>query len=107
VTRRVGLAALVAVLLSCAPARAHVNVSTDPWGVSFATGAATLTEDSLGFEVAGVRYHGTSATDLGGGRYTVATNDPAGRTIDVRVSRDGDGIDKVVATVAGAPVTKT
>src|ERR1700754_1087444 len=103
------LLVLVAALLALLPsmARADAHVGTTPWSLSFETGAAALTEDSLGFEVGGVRYHATSATDLGGGHYTVATDAPAGRTLDVRVSRDGNGIDKVVATVVGAPVTKT
>ena len=91
------------------------TVAGDPWRITFEDARGLLLAEhpdlTIGFTVGGARFRAMRATDLrrDGDAVvaTLATNDPAGRTIAVRVRRDGDGIVAVRADVSGAAVTRT
>ena len=95
-----------------APAAATVAADTgrvtfDGQGVQLAENAGTGAGPNgrIGFRVAGTWFHATRAvrvTRAGGGvEATLETNDPAGRTIDLRIEPDGEGILRLDARVAG------
>ena len=99
---------------------ASATVTPDPWRIRFAGGTVQLAEHggrgigpdgSLGFRVGRAWFHATRATELrreGDAVVgTLATNDPAGRTLRVRIAPDGDGIVRLEATVNGLPVDAT
>ena len=132
---RVAAVAALAFAWGAAPAGARADervvsgpltarIGTDPWRLELQgiAGRGDLTEDAglggtslgrLGFETATGWFHATRVTKRangGGGelRLTVATNDPAGRTLAVRVGPDGRGVVRLRARVVGAPgVTAT
>ena len=94
---------------------ASASVQADPWRLSFTGEGVALQENEgtgtgptgrLGFRApGGVWFHATRATSLSRAgdeiAATVATNDPAGRTLQVRLAPDGEGILQLRATVTG------
>ncbi len=97
-------------------APASATLQTDPWRVTFEGDGVRLVEHDgtghgptgrLGFRAGGVWYHATRAVEVNRDGAdvlaTAATNDPLGRTLFVRIARDGDGIVRLEADVAGAP----
>ena len=123
------LGVLLALVAAAAPAVASgeeqvesaplsARVGADPWSLELSgfAGRESLREDGtlgpsslgrLGYSTALGRYHATkvirSAADGSGVALTVATNDPLGRTIEVKVFPSGDGVIRLVATVMGVP----
>ena len=99
--------------VDAAPLRAAL--AADPWRITFADARGTVLAEhpdlTIGFTAGGSRFRATRATDLrrDGEEVvaTLATDDPAGRTIAVRIGRDGEGIIGVRADVSGAPVART
>src|SRR3712207_859705 len=82
---------------------AAMTVQADPWQLRFSGGGVRLTENTgtgpsgaLGFRAGGVWFHATRATALrregDAILATVATDYPSGRTLDVRIAPDGNGI---------------
>ena len=95
-----------------------VTIHTDPFRLSFRDARGTVLQthldERIGFVTAGgSRYRATEVTtafgsDRGNYTATLATDDPAGRTIDLRIGPDGNGIIAVAAVVNGPPgVTRT
>jgi alpha-glucosidase (family GH31 glycosyl hydrolase) len=95
----------------------RAEVQADPWRVTFADpgGATVLAEapgrgrgdtGALGFRTAAgwARATRVLAARAEGGAYvaSVATTDPAGRRLDVRIAPAGDGVITLQAAVAGA-----
>ncbi len=93
----------------------RAEVADAPWGLRFTDtrggrvleersgGSATSPAGALGFERGGVWHHATrvlTTTPRNAGAYgaTLATDDPAGGTLTVTVSRAADGIVRVAAT---------
>src|SRR4051794_8150594 len=93
-----------------------VETAADPFSLRFHQhGGSTLRmpPGALGFDAATGQVHSTrlvSARTEGGALIaTIATDDPLGRTIDVRVTRGGEGVASVSARVTGgtaADITK-
>jgi alpha-glucosidase (family GH31 glycosyl hydrolase) len=92
-------------------------ISADPWHVAFtdAAGKPVLAEapgtglgptGTLGFQTALGWFHATKvvseARDGGAYTATVATSDPTGRTLAVRIARDAAGVIALTATVQGS-----
>jgi len=92
-------------------------VSPNPWHLAFtdrdgrqvlaeAGGTGLSPTGTLGFSSAGVWWHATRVLRerRHGGSYEamLATTDPAGRTVAVRVAPDADGVIKLTATVSGS-----
>jgi len=118
------LLACLAALTTAADARAQsvpagsltVETEADPFSLRFHQhGGSTLRmpPGALGFDAATGQVHSTrlvSARTEGGALIaTIATDDPLGRTIDVRVTRGGEGVASVSARVTGgtaADITK-
>jgi alpha-glucosidase (family GH31 glycosyl hydrolase) len=95
----------------------RAEVSDDPWGLTLVdqAGATVLAEHpgtgsgpagTLGFRSAGVWYHATrvSTASRTGNHYAaeLGTNDPAGRTIEVRLDAAAEGVIGLEASVKGA-----
>ena len=123
--RVAALAVVCAALLACAPAAAvtvadagalRADVSLDPWGLSLLdrSGATVLAEDpatgpgpsgTLGFRSGGVWHHAirTLSGTAHGDEYLaeLATNDPAGRTIELRLRAAQEGVIELEAAVLG------
>lgn len=86
------------------------TVTAEPWNLAFsdARGQAVLTEaqEGLGFRTAVGRFRATKvleeSRDGAAYRATLATNDPAGTTIEVRIAPDVDGVIALTATPKGA-----
>ncbi len=119
----------------CAPAAAQLDRTVtagslraapqaDPWGLRFAgadggtvleqaAGTGNGPTGTLGFSTASGWFHATRAVSerRDGDAYVarLATTDPTGRTIDVRIEPDSDGVVSVRAVVVGpsAGVQKT
>ncbi len=100
----------------------RVTVGGSPWKLTFSdsrgrsvlvtrTGSTKGPDGAFGFQAGGSWRHATKtiSIDRSGAavKAVLSTNDPAKRTITVTVSRDAEGIIKVVSLVSGAPVTKT
>jgi alpha-glucosidase (family GH31 glycosyl hydrolase) len=118
------LAVLVAlvIVLAAAPAVAaastvvdagslRARVASDRWGLTLVDerGHTVLAEDAaqaLGFQSGGVWHRATSivTADTHGGTYEaeLATDDPAGRRISVRLKRSAEGVISLVARVVGS-----
>ena len=117
------LAVLVTAVLLAGPAAAIAQVdrtvtsgpltatiTAEPWNVAFAEagGRTVLTEadDGLGYKTAAgwVRATKVLSESRDGAAYlaTLATTDPAGATIEVRVTPDSDGVIALSATPKGA-----
>lgn len=125
--RRLVVALALALVAAPAPAVAQVDrsvragalsatVQADPWQLTFAAadGGSVLAEHSgtglgptgtLGFQTPVGWFHATRvlAEERAGDAYaaTLATSDPAGRTLLVRIAPDGEGVIGVRATVHG------
>jgi alpha-glucosidase (family GH31 glycosyl hydrolase) len=121
----VGLSAIAIGALAAAPGRAAIvadsgallaDASSDPWGLTLVdeSGATVLAEyrgtgpapaGTLGFRSAGVWYHATrvvSATQEADVYVAeLETNDPAGRTIALRLRAAGEGVVALEAGVRG------
>jgi len=94
----------------------RATVTPDPWHLSFTNGGnrTVLSEvrgsdaasiGALGFSTGGVWFHATRviADRRDGDAYvaTVATDDPLGRRLHVRISPDADGVIRLDASVTG------
>jgi len=115
-------AALIALSLGvvAAPARAATATASTPDGtfdLTVALGDAVLHQaptragrptGPLGFATAAGWFHATKVlarrtlADSGGEALTLATNDPLGRTMELRLHSDGGGVVTLAAQVAGA-----
>ena len=93
------------------------TVTADPWSLTFAdasghtvlaeaTGTASGPTGTVGFQTALGWYHATKvlAEHSDGAAYVaqLATNDPSGRTLDVRLAPDAAGVIAFSATVKGS-----
>jgi alpha-glucosidase (family GH31 glycosyl hydrolase) len=120
------LLAAATALLTGAPGHAAIvadagalraDVAADPWALTLVdrSNATVLAEHpgtgpgptgTLGFRAAGVWHHATrvaSATSNGGAYVAeLETNDPGGRTIELRLAAMGEGVVSLDATVEGA-----
>ena len=127
--RVLALAAVASAVLAPAAAAADVTagplraeVGTGAWRLAFedARGRTVLAEapglgagptGRLGFRTADRWFHATrviSSRRRGGAfEATLATNDPAGRRLEVRVAPDASGVIALTARVTGAGVTHT
>ncbi len=120
-------AAVLASLALAAPVTAQTRVDagalragvgSSPWDLRFtdAKGRSVLAQErgtgpgptgSLGFEAGGVWRHATRALSLrrsgrAGAVAVLATNDPAGRRLAVRLTREGQGVIRLRAEVEGS-----
>jgi len=85
-----------------------VELTPDPFALSFRqANGTTLRATGLTFTAAGQTYRATKVTAQTADTATLATDDPAGRTIDLRLRPDGNGIIEVKAEVQGLPGTTT
>jgi alpha-glucosidase (family GH31 glycosyl hydrolase) len=83
----------------------RASISSNPWHLEVRQGRVALSEvagpgsgptGTLGFEAGGAWFHATRAvsgqTSAGGWSGSLATNDPLGRRVSVRVYRQADGV---------------
>src|SRR5215208_2888206 len=86
-----------------------ITIEPDPIRLTFSDARGTVLQthstETFGFVTPTGRYHATRATALTQDGATLATDDPTGRTIDLRIRADGNGIIALTATVNGAPGT--
>jgi alpha-glucosidase (family GH31 glycosyl hydrolase) len=91
-----------------------VDIQTSPWRLTFRDTRGTVLQDhrqgGLSFTANGASYSATRATSTQrqGDAFTatLATTDPLGRTIAVRIRPDGQGAIAVSATVRGGPASR-
>jgi alpha-glucosidase (family GH31 glycosyl hydrolase) len=124
VLARAVLLLALATALGAPAADAHeqglrVRIDRNPWHISFVDGRGheVLSEargtgpgptGTLGFRTASGWFHATRVLRWSGSHGTLATNDPAGRRLEVRFAGDGPGVVSLRARVTGAPgVTHT
>ncbi len=112
---RVVLALLGVCLASVAQAELFARVAADPWRLSFvadgdvvlaeATGRGSGPVGSLGFRTASGWAHATRVLSRRDSRnattLVLETNDPSGRTFDVSITPDAEGVVAVQASVVG------